>query len=126
MVTTLRSNKRVRFEDEKGSEAEGETADGEDKRRKGAEARERNKEYADAVQEEENLHKDGVERESRNTGGSASSGNNTAPQDNKDDDDEAEEGRSPEALWVPEGRVMGKERSITSNIYRFETGANIA
>ena len=83
--TTLRSKKRVRFQSENGEEAGEETTSSENKRTRGAEARERNREYAEAVQEEERANEDGIRRESQNTGGSRAS-SEAAPVDNDENE----------------------------------------
>ena len=105
---SLRSNKRVRFEEEKtqgGSEEQAE---------KGRKAlkREDKREYHEAVSEERRAEEDGERRESRNTGGSSGSDEQSRSTKNNGDDEEVDEGREPGSLASPEGPSK-QERETT-------------
>ena len=97
---------RGRCEDERGAKEVKKTATKEkragitteqaDKAEKALE-REDKRQYHEAVDEERKAEEDGERRESKDTGGSSGSDDRT------EKEEEEEEGRSPEALAVPEG-----------------------
>ena len=108
----LKSKKRVRFQTD---EQQAETNEEEDDRSKrpavGGRA------IVEAVAEEQREHEDGIKRESKNTGGCSGSDDQRAA---GPVEEELEEGRTPNALAVPEGpsKQEREEHNLTHIPFR--------